>query len=115
MGRDFKSHEGGVQDPAKHDLPSFPVGVTFQEFLHGGGFLAAREIIRLKRMKDLINYMQEHATDLALTTGIALNQSEVVVHVDVIGGEDLTLRLHMLQKGMDARRGPGQWSRELSL
>jgi hypothetical protein len=104
MGREFQSHEERIEDPTKHNLASLPISIAFQEFLDGSRFLASGEVTRLERAKDLIDGMQEHATDLATTMFVALNQSEVIIHVDIVGGEDATPRLHTCEKRIDARR-----------
>jgi hypothetical protein len=86
--RELEGHGFSVEKPTKHELTSAPIGIALVQFLDGDGFLAGWVIVGAEGPKQAIDSMQKDAANGGTTRRSALNDAEVVVHVDVEVGED---------------------------
>jgi hypothetical protein len=68
-------------------LPSFPIGITFGEFLDRAGLAAFRGVVGVERTKHLVNGVKQSAENFETPCRRALNQAQVVVNINVEFGK----------------------------
>ena len=73
MGRKLQCLPDHVEEPTKHDFGGAPTPVTLQQFLHRDRLLV-EWMVRIKRVKDVINGMKQNAPGDMAMMGIALNK-----------------------------------------
>jgi hypothetical protein len=84
----FQRHGFGVEEPAKHELPSGPVGVSLLELFDRNGLLACRVVVVAEGTKQAINGVQKDTANSSTTLRGALDHTKVIVDIDVELRED---------------------------
>ena len=83
MGWQGDGRLGCVNDPTKDKFPCCPSAVALAELFLGSGFVAVNAVTRLKGAEDSIKGVEELAFDLTAAGGVALDNRNEVVDIDI--------------------------------
>ena len=87
MGREGDRGIDGINNPPQDQFAGGPSAIPFAELLLGGRFLSVRAVPGFQRPEDPIKRVEEVTFDAAATGGVALDDGDEVVNVDVGEGD----------------------------
>jgi hypothetical protein len=90
---EFESHGDAVEDPTQDVFLSFPIGIALAKFLDRGRLASGRRVVGVERTEDLIDGVQERASHVKPAFRVALDQTKIIVNVDVVLGKAVTAAL----------------------
>jgi hypothetical protein len=110
---ELEGHCHGIKDPTEDDLAGLSVSIAFEQLFNRHWFFSKRVVCRVRGTEDLIHRVEQDAADVTLAFLIPLDNSEVIIDVNVKLGKDAPCSLHFTEERVNHRgsgnRGGPAW------
>ena len=96
-------HLHRIDDPAEDDFPSCPAGISLEQFRDRGQFLSAGAVVSFQGTKDLVQGMEQDASQVGeLLLGALAHSNEIINKDNEVAQQpflEVTIRSGVVQVG----------------